>query len=160
MCVTFHLTFSINSLEAAATRPGQASSQRIFFRIFYRQISVSWGVCSSSTGSAVQQCSGGGAQDVPKISSFHPLVIAPSVTMQCTTFQQGPGPAVIQMSAWNKSMVLNISPPSKAVYRVCTKYRHLRVILQTSERWLARDSDGDNVSEALIMNQITSIRMR
>ena len=109
-----------------------------------------------------RQCSssGGGAQDVPKISSFHPLVIAPSVTMQCTTFQQGPGPAVIQMSAWNKSMVLNISPPPAAVYRVCTKYRHLRVILQTSERWLARDSDGDNVSEALIMNQITSIRMR
>ena len=61
LCVTFHLTFSINSLEAAATRPGQASSQRIFFRIFYRQISVSWGVCSTGTGSAVQwwsSCSG------------------------------------------------------------------------------------------------------
>ena len=35
----------------------------------------------------------------------------------------GPGPAVIQMSAWNKSMVLNISPPPAAVYYSASVWR-------------------------------------
>ena len=58
---------------------------------------------------------------------------------------------------WNADVITNLRVDLR--FKL-SKYRHLRVILQTSERWLARDSDGDNVSEALIMNQITSIRMR